>query len=139
MHHIETSQLICSANQLTGFYMMGTLVVKRLTFSRCFLFFIASLYTFKKLQIHKFIIVCFWLNVVNWSIKKSLDSGPTAYQYLPWLYSLMHQVKCLLNQKIYSKSTNSRPNTHHDVIFFKADLKQQNGSLENGTWLFHEI
>ena len=28
-HHIETSQLICSANQLTGFYMMGTLVVKR--------------------------------------------------------------------------------------------------------------
>ena len=22
-HHIETSQLICSANQLTGFYMMG--------------------------------------------------------------------------------------------------------------------
>ena len=32
-HHIETSQLICSANQanqLTGFYMMGTLVVKGL-------------------------------------------------------------------------------------------------------------
>ena len=29
--HIETSQLICSANPLTGFYMMGTLVVKRLT------------------------------------------------------------------------------------------------------------
>ena len=27
-HHIETSQLICRANQLTGFYMMGTLVVK---------------------------------------------------------------------------------------------------------------
>ena len=26
-HHIETSQLICSANQLTGFYMMGILVV----------------------------------------------------------------------------------------------------------------
>ena len=25
-HHIETSQLICSANQLTGFYMMTTLV-----------------------------------------------------------------------------------------------------------------
>ena len=22
-HHIETSQLICSANHLTGFYMMG--------------------------------------------------------------------------------------------------------------------
>ena len=22
-HHIETSQLICSANQLTGFYIMG--------------------------------------------------------------------------------------------------------------------
>ena len=26
-HHIETSQLICSANQLTGFFIMGTLVV----------------------------------------------------------------------------------------------------------------
>ena len=29
-NHIETSQLICSANQLTGFYMIGTLVVKGL-------------------------------------------------------------------------------------------------------------
>ena len=29
-HHIETSQLVYRANQLTGFYMMGTLVVKRL-------------------------------------------------------------------------------------------------------------
>ena len=29
-HHRETSQLICSANQLSGFYMMGTLVVKKL-------------------------------------------------------------------------------------------------------------
>ena len=29
-HHIETSQLICSANQLTGFYTMGTLAVKGL-------------------------------------------------------------------------------------------------------------
>ena len=29
-HHIETSQLICCAKQLTGFYMNGTLVVKRL-------------------------------------------------------------------------------------------------------------
>ena len=27
----ETSQLICSANQLTGFYMRETLVVKMLT------------------------------------------------------------------------------------------------------------
>ena len=27
-HYVETSQLICSANQLNGFYMMGTLVVK---------------------------------------------------------------------------------------------------------------
>ena len=27
-HHIETSQLTCSANQLIGFYMMGTLAVK---------------------------------------------------------------------------------------------------------------
>ena len=30
-HHTETSQLICSANQLTGFYMMGTLVVTGLS------------------------------------------------------------------------------------------------------------
>ena len=29
-HHIESSQLICRANQLTAFYMMGTLVVKGL-------------------------------------------------------------------------------------------------------------
>ena len=29
-HHIETSQLICSANQLTGFYMIGSLFVKGL-------------------------------------------------------------------------------------------------------------
>ena len=28
--YIETSQLICRANQLTGFYMMRTLVVKGL-------------------------------------------------------------------------------------------------------------
>ena len=28
--HIETSQLICSANQLTGFYVRGTLLVKGL-------------------------------------------------------------------------------------------------------------
>ena len=31
---IETSQLICPANQLTGFYMRGTLVVKRLKTQR---------------------------------------------------------------------------------------------------------
>ena len=30
-HHIATSQLIYRANQLPGFYMMGTLVVKGLT------------------------------------------------------------------------------------------------------------
>ena len=29
-YDIETSQLVCRANQLTGFYMMETLVVKRL-------------------------------------------------------------------------------------------------------------
>ena len=29
-HHIETSHLISSINQMTGFYMMGTLVVKGL-------------------------------------------------------------------------------------------------------------
>ena len=31
--HIETSQLICYANQLPGFYMMGTLAVNRLRLS----------------------------------------------------------------------------------------------------------
>ena len=31
-HHIETSQLICRVNQLTGFYMMRTLVAKRLKY-----------------------------------------------------------------------------------------------------------
>ena len=31
-HHTETSELICRANQLTGVYMMGTLVVKGLNF-----------------------------------------------------------------------------------------------------------
>ena len=34
-HHIETSKLICIANQLTGFYMMGTLVVKGLNSKNC--------------------------------------------------------------------------------------------------------
>ena len=31
-HHIEISQLICSANQMTDFYMMGTLLVTSLRF-----------------------------------------------------------------------------------------------------------
>ena len=35
---METSQLICKANQLTGFYMMGTLVVKRLKSYSFFLY-----------------------------------------------------------------------------------------------------
>ena len=30
-YHIETSPLICKANQLTGFYMIGTSVIKKLT------------------------------------------------------------------------------------------------------------
>ena len=25
IHHVETSQMICSANQLTGFYILGNL------------------------------------------------------------------------------------------------------------------
>ena len=29
-HHIETSQLICRANQLTGFYMVATLALNEL-------------------------------------------------------------------------------------------------------------
>ena len=35
-HHIETSHLIWRTNQLTCFYMMGTLVVKGLIFFQCF-------------------------------------------------------------------------------------------------------
>ena len=31
LSYIETSQLICSANQLTGFFVQGTLTVKGLT------------------------------------------------------------------------------------------------------------
>ena len=31
--HIETNQLICRENQLTGFYMIGTLIVKELILS----------------------------------------------------------------------------------------------------------
>ena len=31
--HIETSQLICSANPLTGFYMMATLALNELSTS----------------------------------------------------------------------------------------------------------
>ena len=40
-YHIETSPLICSANQWTGFYMVGTSAMKKLksssnlTFSQC--------------------------------------------------------------------------------------------------------
>ena len=30
-HQIETSQLICKGNQLTGFYMMGTLGINELS------------------------------------------------------------------------------------------------------------
>ena len=33
-HNIETSQLICTENKLTGFYMIGTLVLKRLQYSK---------------------------------------------------------------------------------------------------------
>ena len=32
-HHTETSQLICSANQLTGFYMMATLALNELIYA----------------------------------------------------------------------------------------------------------
>ena len=32
-HHIETSQLVCRANQLTGFYMMATLAFNELRIS----------------------------------------------------------------------------------------------------------
>ena len=33
-HNIETSQLICTENKLTGFNMIGTLVLKRLQYSK---------------------------------------------------------------------------------------------------------
>ena len=36
-HHIETSQLICSINQLTGFFMMATLTFNKLNFFQCLL------------------------------------------------------------------------------------------------------
>ena len=35
-HHIETSQLICRANQLTGFYMMATLAFNELILLQSF-------------------------------------------------------------------------------------------------------
>ena len=34
-HHIETSQMICNANQLTGFYMRATLELNGLKESMC--------------------------------------------------------------------------------------------------------
>ena len=37
LSHIETSQLICYANQFTGFYIRRTLVVEGLTSVFCFL------------------------------------------------------------------------------------------------------
>ena len=37
---METSQLICSTNQLTGFYMIGTLVVKGLSVIICVSFYV---------------------------------------------------------------------------------------------------
>ena len=43
--HIETSQLISSANQLTGFFVRGTLIVKGLNVSKS-LFCIRSLMVF---------------------------------------------------------------------------------------------
>ena len=46
-HHIETSQLICSGNQLTGFYMMGILVVKRLIMKLLLDYFGHDRYLFK--------------------------------------------------------------------------------------------
>ena len=35
-HHIETSQMICSENQLTGFYMMATLAFNELILEATF-------------------------------------------------------------------------------------------------------
>ena len=39
-HHIETSQLICSANELTGFYRIGSLVVKGLRIAECHIVYV---------------------------------------------------------------------------------------------------
>ena len=47
---METSQLICRANQLTGFYMMGTLGIKRLTL----------IFTIQLLSVPKETIKCDW-------------------------------------------------------------------------------
>ena len=59
-NHIETSQLICRANQLTGFYMMGTLVLVKRTMTFPYLkmkrskFVILSI---QKLDSHLFFLV----------------------------------------------------------------------------------
>ena len=47
--HIETSQLICSANELAGLYIRGNLIVKGLNFMRQ----IFLLSTGRKLNVHK--------------------------------------------------------------------------------------
>ena len=59
-YHIETSQLIYRANQLTDFYMMGTLVVKRLRSWEVFFFkldysYIASIAKIASKKIEVFI------------------------------------------------------------------------------------
>ena len=42
-HHIETSQLICSANQLTGFYMMAIAIVNAIVFDDCGVAYVTSI------------------------------------------------------------------------------------------------
>ena len=51
-NHIETNPLICSPNQLTGFYMMVTLVVKGLKWK---LFIKSILFVIQKISYAKFL------------------------------------------------------------------------------------
>ena len=49
-HHIETSHLICRANQLTGFYMMATLAFNELMLVLCMVIQIQESYKFNNLD-----------------------------------------------------------------------------------------
>ena len=58
-HYIETSRLICARNQLTGFYMMGTLVDKWLKKNYC----LCSLYYWRLLSPLVFTVTSFEISL----------------------------------------------------------------------------
>ena len=88
-HH--TSQLICSANQLTGFYMMRTLVVQgfKLEISKVtvleihqksqngYLQWIFSLWRWLWCCFSHFLFLCLWCNR-SWDIEKIATDAPCA-------------------------------------------------------------